>query len=71
MPGVCLPGTEVTDLEIGFRVLRTVALGPVVVNERDDVLPGAGGQPRVIRVHAGLFFVEDGKILEWTDYVLR
>lgn len=58
--------------EIDFRVLRTVTLGPLVVNERDDVLPGAGGQPpRIIRVHAGLFFVQGGKILEWTDYVLR
>ena len=58
--------------EIDFRVLRTVVMGPIVVNERDDVLPGAAGQaPRIIRIHAGLFFVQDGKILEWTDYVLR
>jgi limonene-1,2-epoxide hydrolase len=58
--------------QIEFRVLKTVVLGPVVVNERDDLLPGSGTQPaRLLRIHAGLFFVQDGKIQEWTDYIMR
>jgi limonene-1,2-epoxide hydrolase len=58
--------------DIDFHVLRTVSLGPLVVNERDDLLPGQAGRgPRTIRVQAGLFFVQNGKIVEWTDYVLR
>jgi limonene-1,2-epoxide hydrolase len=58
--------------EISFKVLKTVVLGPVVINERDDLLPGTGNQPsRLLHIHAGMFFVQDGKILEWTDYILR
>ena len=60
-----------------FKVLKTVALGPIVLNERDDIFakgfgdgPGNAG-PRTYRVAAGLFFVENGKIVEWTDYVIR
>jgi len=54
-----------------FKVLKTVALGPIVLNERDDtlVLPNTTS-PRTIRVSAGMFFVENGKIATWTDYVV-
>ncbi len=56
---------------LDFKVLKTAVVGPVVVNERDDVIGAADGQPaRTIRVHAGMFFVQNGKIVEWTDYVL-
>jgi limonene-1,2-epoxide hydrolase len=56
-----------------FKVLKTVTLGPIVVNERDDI----PREPRTINgkvfekfhVAAGVFFLEDGKIVEWTDYV--
>jgi limonene-1,2-epoxide hydrolase len=55
-----------------FKVLKTVALGPIVLNERDETLivpnPTA---PRTIRVAVGMFFVENGKIVEWTDYVFE
>lgn len=55
-----------------FKVLKTVALGPIVLNERDDTLivPNTN-VPRTIRVAAGMFFVENGKITEWTDYVFE
>lgn len=56
---------------IEFKVLKTVVLGPLVLNERDDVIGAAAGQPaRTIRVNAGMFYVQSGKIVEWTDYVL-
>ncbi len=56
-----------------FKVLKTVTLGPIVVNERDDI----PREPRTVNgkifnkfhVAAGVFFMEDGKIVEWTDYV--
>ena len=47
-----------------------MVLGPIVLNERDDVITQANGPTRTFRVAAGLFFVENGKIVEWTDYVL-
>jgi limonene-1,2-epoxide hydrolase len=55
-----------------FKVLKTAALGPIVLNERDDTLivPNTTA-PRTIRVAAGMFFVENGKITEWTDYVFE
>ena len=59
------------DGPIEFKILKTVVLGPVVLNEREDYLPAAGGRPaRVIRIHAGMFFVANGKIVEWTDYAV-
>ena len=65
------------DRGADFKVLKTVALGPLVLNERDDIFPkglgdgAANSGPTTIRVAAGLFFVENGKIVEWTDYVIR
>jgi limonene-1,2-epoxide hydrolase len=53
-----------------FKVHKTVVLGPVVLNERDDVIVVAGGTTRTFHVAAGFFFVENGKIVEWTDYVV-
>jgi limonene-1,2-epoxide hydrolase len=54
-----------------FKVLKTVALGPLVLNERDDtVVMATGKETRTFHVAAGLFFVENGKIAEWTDYLI-
>jgi limonene-1,2-epoxide hydrolase len=58
---------------IDFKVLKTVALGPIVVNQRDDIPK----EPRIINgktidnfhVSGGVFFVNEGKIVEWTDYL--
>ena len=58
---------------VDFKVLSTVALGPLVLNERDDIFEPsdtAQGFSGTFRVAAGLFFVENGKIVEWTDYFL-
>jgi limonene-1,2-epoxide hydrolase len=54
-----------------FIVIKSVTLGPLVVNERDDVIVMESGPPRTFHIAAGLFFIEQGKIAEWTDYVLR
>jgi len=55
-----------------FKVLRTLALGPIVLNEREDVVVMTEGTaPRTFRIAAGLFYLENGKIVEWTDYLGR
>ena len=55
-----------------FKVLKAVALGPLVINERDDtVVMATGKETRTFHVAAGLFFVENGKIAEWTDYLIQ
>ena len=53
-----------------FKIYKTVTLGPLVLNDRDDVLKRPNGETITIRL-TGFFFVEDGKISEWTDYVIR
>jgi len=53
-----------------FKVLKTVVLGPLVVNERDDIIVMNDGPTRTFHVAAGLFFIENGKIAEWTDYLI-
>src|SRR2546426_11395773 len=58
---------------VDFKVLKTVTLGPIVVNQRDDIV----SEPRTVNgktisnfhVAGGVFFVDDGKIVEWTDYL--
>ena len=50
---------------VEFKVLTTV-----VINERDDVITLATGGTRTFRIAAGMFFVENGKIVEWTDYMV-
>lgn len=57
-----------------FKVLDTVVLGPIVLNERDDIFPkgfGPSGNPVTFHIAAGFFFVEAGKIVEWTDYIVQ
>ncbi len=55
-----------------FKVLKTVVLGPLVLNERDDTVVMANSkEKRTFHVAAGLFFVENGKIVEWTDYLIQ
>jgi limonene-1,2-epoxide hydrolase len=55
-----------------FKILRTVVMGPVVLAQRDDIVSPVNGDPaRHINIAAGFFFVQNGKISEWTDYVIR
>ena len=52
-----------------FKIHKTVALGPLVLNDRDDILQRPTGA--ITFRLTGFFFVEDGKITEWTDYVIQ
>ncbi len=57
-------GTDVVEI----RILKSQAIGPVVINERVDIFEGP---KKHWRFHlTGMFFVKDGKIQEWTDYVI-
>jgi len=54
---------------VEFKIFESWARGPIVVNQRIDtfVLPQRTNAYRLI----GVFFVKDGKIAEWTDYMIR
>jgi limonene-1,2-epoxide hydrolase len=50
-----------------FEVLDTFARGPMVINERIDRFSGG----RLKSWHGvGVFFLKDGKIVEWYDYTI-
>ena len=51
----------------GFEIIDTWARGPVVVNDRVDrfALPANNLDIPVV----GVFYMVDGKIAEWTDFV--
>jgi limonene-1,2-epoxide hydrolase len=53
---------------IEFAVVETMAKGPIVINERRDELVSPQGTRRFHCV--GMFFLVDGKIVEWTDYII-
>jgi len=53
---------------IEFSVVDTLAKGPVVLNERHDTLTSSQGTRRFHAV--GVFFLVNGKIVEWTDYII-
>ncbi len=51
-----------------FKVLDTWAKGPMVFNERIDAFSGA----QLKSWHGvGVFFLKDGKIVEWYDYTIK
>jgi limonene-1,2-epoxide hydrolase len=51
----------------GFQVLDTWARGPMVVNERIDSFSSGA----LKSWHGtGVFFLKDGKIVEWQDYTI-
>jgi limonene-1,2-epoxide hydrolase len=55
------------DRVVRFEVLDTFARGPMVINERYDHFTNF----QMTRWHGvGVFFVKDGKILEWSDYTI-
>ena len=51
-----------------FEVIRAHAMGNIVINDRIDyfVTPDRNMEFRIV----GLFYVKDGKILEWQDYTM-
>jgi len=55
--------------KVEIEVTETFAIGPTVLNDRIDYITREGKRSP-IRV-AGFFLVKDGKIAEWTDYVVR
>jgi len=50
-----------------FDVLETLAKGPMVFNERHDHFTGG---PLKMWHGVGVFFLKDGKIVEWYDYTI-
>lgn len=55
---------NMTNIE--FEVLETFAAGPLVANLRIDYITNTDGERNGFRV-AGVFYVKDGKIIEWID----
>jgi limonene-1,2-epoxide hydrolase len=53
---------------VEFKVLDTMAAGPIVINHRIDRFLTA--QPLTWE-GVGVFFVKDGRIKEWSDYTIR
>ena len=51
-----------------FEVLRTHAMGSIVINERIDHFD-MGEMKNAFHI-VGIFFVRDGKIQEWQDYTM-
>jgi len=49
-----------------FEVLRSHAMGNIVINDRIDRFD-TGGNKMVFHI-VGIFYVADGKIKEWRDY---
>ena len=56
--------------KIVFEVLETNAAGPLVTNVRYDYVTGADGKKNRFYV-AGVFYVRNGKIVEWIDAVIE
>jgi limonene-1,2-epoxide hydrolase len=50
-----------------FDVIETFARGPMVFNERNDHFTGG---PLRMWHGVGVFFLKDGKIVEWYDYTI-
>jgi len=54
---------------IDVKMLEIFAKGPVVVTSRIDTVKAPGKPDQVFKV-AGVFIVKNGKITEWTDYIV-
>lgn len=57
----------IIDAVVRFDVLETFARGPMVINERVDYF--SSGPLKSWR-GVGVFFLKDGKIVEWYDYTI-
>ena len=57
-----------TSSLVEFRILDTMAVGPIVINHRIDRF--LTKQPLTWE-GVGVFFVKDAKIKEWSDYTIR
>jgi limonene-1,2-epoxide hydrolase len=54
---------------IDVKMLEIFAKGPVVVTSRVDTVKAPGKPDQAFKV-AGVFIVKNGKITEWTDYLV-
>ena len=62
------PWVDTSDA-IEFRIVETFAKGPLVVNHRIDRFES---KTRPLTWEGvGVFFVQSGKIKEWSDYTIR
>ena len=62
------PAVEKSD-QVEFRVLETFARGPLVLNHRVDRFMS---KTRPLSWEGvGVFFLQNGKIKEWSDYTIR
>src|SRR6266550_598467 len=62
---------QIRDLEKNverFEILDTFARGPMVFNERIDHFKPGGSIPLRSWHGVGVFFLKDGKIVEWQDF---
>jgi len=58
------------DRVVRFEVLDTYAKGPMVFNERIDHFTPGGQMPLKSWHGVGVFFLKEGKIVEWQDYTI-
>ena len=54
---------------ITFQILETFASGPIVINHRIDTF--ASKTRPLTWEGVGVFFVQNGKIKEWSDFTIR
>ena len=66
--GQMQPWVDTSDT-IEFKILETMAKGPIVLNHRVDRF--ASKTRPVTWEGVGVFYVENGKIKEWSDYTIR
>lgn len=55
--------------QVIFEIHATHAMGPIVINHRTDRFVSTT-RPLIFE-GVGVFFLKDGKIVEWTDYTIR
>lgn len=63
-------GKGLASSHIEFVVYETFAAGDLVTNLRDDHITDKQGKKQTFRV-AGVFYVRNGKIVEWIDSVVN
>jgi limonene-1,2-epoxide hydrolase len=62
--------TGLSSSKVEFVVHETFAAGPLVANLRDDYITNKDGKRNQFRV-AGVFYLRNGKIVEWIDAVVE
>ena len=66
--GQMQPWVDTSDT-IEFKILESMAKGPIVINHRIDHF--ASKTRPITWEGVGVFYVENGKIKEWSDYTIR